>query len=70
MHLLPGFVDAHCHQGGFGMLNPQDADLNEMTDPVTPQVKAIDAIDIRERISSRCTKLVLQMPASLQEAEM
>lgn len=49
MHLLPGFVDAHCHQGGFGMLNPQDADLNEMTDPVTPQVKAIDAIDIREK---------------------
>lgn len=39
---LPGFVDAHTHQGGFDMLNDDGMDLNEMTDPVTPQVRAID----------------------------
>ena len=39
---LPGFVDAHTHQGGFDMIHEDGMDLNEMTDPVTPQVRAID----------------------------
>ena len=39
---LPGFVDAHTHQGGFDMIDQNGMDLNEMTDPVTPQVCAID----------------------------
>ncbi|XCP86141.1 amidohydrolase family protein [Roseburia hominis] len=39
---LPGFVDAHTHQGGFDMIDQNGMDLNEMTDPVTPQVRAID----------------------------
>lgn len=39
---LPGFVDAHTHQGGFDMIDSNGMDLNEMTDPVTPQVRAID----------------------------
>ena len=39
---LPGFVDAHTHHGGFDMVDENGMDLNEMTDPVTPQVKAID----------------------------
>lgn len=39
---LPGFVDAHTHQGGFDMIHDDGMDLNEMTDPVTPQVRAID----------------------------
>lgn len=39
---LPGFVDAHTHQGGFDMIDDNGMDLNEMTDPVTPQVRAID----------------------------
>lgn len=43
---LPGFVDAHCHIGMFenGMGFEGD-DGNEMTDPVTPQLRAIDAIN-------------------------
>lgn len=45
MYLLPGLVDAHCHIGmvedsvGF-----EGDDANEMTDPVTPQLRSIDGI--------------------------
>lgn len=43
---LPGFIDAHCHLGmwedGMGF---EGADGNEMTDPVTPHLRAIDAIN-------------------------
>ncbi|HHV59464.1 MAG TPA: amidohydrolase [Clostridiaceae bacterium] len=43
--VLPGFIDAHCHVGmwedGVGF---EGIDGNEMTDPVTPQLRAIDAI--------------------------
>jgi imidazolonepropionase-like amidohydrolase len=44
-YVLPGFIDAHCHVGmcedsvGF-----EGEDVNEMTDPVTPHLRAIDAI--------------------------
>ncbi len=44
--LLPGFIDAHCHVGvweeGIGQ---EGMDLNESTDPVTPQLRAIDAVN-------------------------
>ena len=39
----PGLIDAHSHVGGFAM---EGADLNEITDPVTAHLCAIDAIDI------------------------
>ncbi len=43
---LPGFIDAHCHLGmwedGMGF---EGADGNEDTDPVTPHLRAIDAIN-------------------------
>ncbi len=45
MVLMPGLVDSHCHIGmtedsvGF-----EGDDANEMTDPVTPQLRAIDGI--------------------------
>jgi len=43
---LPGYVDAHCHIGmwedGMGF---EGADGNEMVEPVTPQLRAIDAIN-------------------------
>ena len=44
-HVTPGFVDAHCHLGMFqdGQRTEQ-GDANEFTDPVTPQLRAIDAI--------------------------
>ncbi len=43
---LPGFIDAHCHIGMFenGMGFEGD-DGNEMTDPITPHLRAIDAIN-------------------------
>ncbi len=47
---LPGFVDAHCHLGMWedGM-GDEGADGNEVTDPVTPQMRAIDAINPVDR---------------------
>ncbi|WP_427015397.1 amidohydrolase family protein [Pseudarthrobacter sp. P1] len=44
--LLPGFIDAHVHLG----MHPEGevaatSDVNEMTDPVTAAVRAIDAVD-------------------------
>ena len=43
---LPGFIDAHCHLGMWedGM-GSEGADGNEATDPVTPHLRAIDAIN-------------------------
>ncbi|MGE5653106.1 MAG: amidohydrolase [Bacillota bacterium] len=45
-YVHPGFIDAHCHVGmweeGIGF---EGADGNEMTHPVTPQLRAIDAIN-------------------------
>jgi imidazolonepropionase-like amidohydrolase len=44
--VLPGLIDAHCHIGileetiGF-----EGRDLNEATDPITPQLRAIDGIN-------------------------
>lgn len=46
---LPGFVDAHSHLGGFNMLNYDECDFNEMTDPVTPDVRAIDGCNVHDK---------------------
>lgn len=48
--VLPGFIDAHCHVGMWedGM-DFEGADGNESTDPVTPQLRAIDAINPMDR---------------------
>lgn len=47
--VYPGFIDAHCHMGlyewGMGF---EGADGNEMTDPITPQMRSIDAINPME----------------------
>jgi imidazolonepropionase-like amidohydrolase len=44
--VMPGIVDAHCHVGMWedGM-GKEGADGNEMTNPVTPQMRAIDGIN-------------------------
>lgn len=45
MYLMPGLIDSHCHIGivedsiGF-----EGDDVNEMTDPITPHLRAIDGI--------------------------
>ena len=42
---MPGFIDPHCHVGMFNdSLNFEGSDGNECTDPVTPQLRAIDGI--------------------------
>lgn len=42
----PGFIDGHTHLGMFGdSLGFEADDGNEATDPTTPQVRAIDAIN-------------------------
>lgn len=42
--VTPGFIDAHTHVGiGEMGIGREGSDTNESTDPVTPQVRAIDA---------------------------
>lgn len=44
-YILPGFVDAHSHIGiSEESVRWEGEDCNEMTDPVTPNMRAIDAI--------------------------
>jgi imidazolonepropionase-like amidohydrolase len=43
--VMPGLVDAHCHVGLFPEgIGWEYSDGNEMTDPVTPQLRALDAV--------------------------
>ncbi len=46
LSVYPGFVDAHCHTGmeGYG-IGYEGEDINEMNDPVMPQLRAVDAIN-------------------------
>ncbi len=44
--IFPGFIDAHSHLGLFALESGmEDADGNEMTNPTTPAMRAIDAIN-------------------------
>lgn len=44
--VLPGFIDAHCHVGiGEEIYQTEGDDLNEITDPLTPELRAIDGIN-------------------------
>ena len=46
LSVFPGFIDAHCHIGMWedGM-GEEGADGNEMTDPITPELRAIDGLN-------------------------
>lgn len=49
-HILPGFIDAHCHLGLFGdSLGFEADDGNESTDPCTPHLRAIDGVNPMDR---------------------
>ena len=49
-HIQPGFVDAHCHLGMFGdATGIEGDDGNEATDPCTPHLRAIDAVNPMDR---------------------
>jgi len=47
-HVTPGLVDAHSHAGMAEWGEPEDADINEGTDAVTPQVSALDGFHPRD----------------------
>ncbi|BEP27916.1 amidohydrolase [Helicovermis profundi] len=48
--VLPGFVEAHCHLGMWeDAIGFEGADGNEMTNPITPELRAIDAINPMDR---------------------
>ena len=59
--VLPGFVDAHSHIGG--LASAKEEDLNEITNPLTPELDAYYGIDpssdsfdcaIRQGITTSC----------------
>ena len=44
--VTPGFVDPHCHTGMFADgIGYEHSDGNEMTDPITPHLRALDALN-------------------------
>lgn len=46
LHIYPGFVEAHCHTGLDGTaIGYEGHDYNELNDPVTPQLRAVDGIN-------------------------
>lgn len=46
MMVMPGFIDAHTHLGVLEEVYREEGDdLNENTDPITPHLRAIDAIN-------------------------
>lgn len=48
--LLPGFIDAHSHLGMIeDSVGNEGDDINEMSDPCTPQLRAIDGINPFDR---------------------
>lgn len=45
-NVYPGLIDAHTHHGVYAELSgPEGADGNELTDPITPQVRALDGLN-------------------------
>ena len=50
LYMLPGLIDAHCHVGIYeDAMRDEGADGNEMVNPVTPQMRGIDAINPYDR---------------------
>ena len=45
-HIIPGMLDIHCHLGLYGSgVGFEAEDLNEMTDPSTPHLRALDGVN-------------------------
>lgn len=48
--VLPGLIDAHCHLGlAEDAIGFEGNDINEMTNPLTPEMRAIDGINPRDK---------------------
>ena len=49
--VAPGFIDAHCHLGLMGdSVGFENDDVNEKSEPITPHLRAIDALDPMDRV--------------------
>lgn len=57
-YLFPGFIDAHSHIGlkEEGVNDPIGSDVNEMTDPITADVKAIDGFNPEDEAIERALR--------------
>lgn len=55
-YVFPGMVEAHCHLGmEESAIRQEGDDVNEMSDPITPQVRAIDGCNpMDETIINAC----------------
>lgn len=50
LYAMPGLVDAHCHIGMWDdSMGFEGSDGNEITNPVTPQMRALDSLYVRDR---------------------
>lgn len=48
--VTPGLIDAHCHLGLIeDSIGFEGMDVNEMTNPITPELRAIDGINPMDR---------------------
>ncbi|WP_457556856.1 amidohydrolase [Candidatus Harpocratesius sp.] len=48
-YIVPGFIDSHTHQGVYdGSVGKMGYDVNEATNPSTPMMRVIDAINIED----------------------
>ena len=69
--VTPGFIDSHCHIGIWESgLDFEGDDTNEMTDPSTPQVRAIDAVNMLvKKIKAHNTESEFDFPSSITRVE-
>lgn len=69
--VTPGLVEAHCHIGlDNECLRWEGNDYNEITDPVTPQLRAIDSIYPLDETFINAVKSVLQQALQVLEVQM
>lgn len=46
LHVFPGMIESHCHLGlEESSIGFEGMDINETSDPITPQMRAIDAVN-------------------------
>ena len=64
--VIPGMIDAHCHIGLWeDSVGFEGDDGNEETDPVTPQMRAIDGVYHSDRAFTTLTPTPCRPPETL-----
>ncbi|MDR0397472.1 MAG: amidohydrolase [Oscillospiraceae bacterium] len=62
---LPGIIDAHCHVGMWeDSIGWAGSDGNEMTKPITPEMRALDAINPEDRCFADALKAGVTLAAT------